>query len=334
MNCPHHHMVAKELLQRKRPPLRIAEFGHVHRYEPHGSVSGLMRARGFTQNDAHIYCPEDQLESELLGVLDLHRRYYEKFQINDFYMSLALPDTTNAKKFINDPDWDKSAEILRVALRKSGLPFREEIGEAAFYGPKIDFIIKSSSNTHYTISTTQLDFMAAKRFVYLRDDKDNPLYVVHRAPLGSHERFIGFLLEHTGGKLPAWLAPTQAVIVPITDRHNEYAQRVVNEALSERVFNAMGQIRISADLSRSHMKDKIKKAKTTEVPYTVIVGDQEVADESLSIRFRNGEAVVLKRVEFMDLLVREINQRKDLLSKFGKPLARHQKQMVNKPLTL
>jgi threonyl-tRNA synthetase len=332
MNCPHHHMVARELLQRKNPPLRIAEFGHVYRYEPHGSVSGLMRARGFTQNDAHIYCTEDQVEAELISVLDMHRQYYEKFQIKNFYMALALPDKNNTKKFASDPDWEKSALVLKSALEKSSLPYLEEIGEAAFYGPKIDFIIESSSGANYTISTAQLDFMAAKRFVYLRDGKDQPLYVIHRAPLGSHERFIGFLLEHCNGKLPVWLAPTQAVIVPITDKHNDYAESVVTQALSQRVFNALGQIRISADVSRNHMKDKIKNAKATEVPYTVVVGDKEVAEQTLSVRFRNGENIVLKRDEFIDLLAQEINQREELMQKLERPAQKH--QTTSKPFTL
>ena len=228
MNCPFHHLVFSSTKRSYREmPLRIAEYGHCHRYEASGVLSGLMRVRGFCQNDAHIYCRQDQAKDEFIRVMNLHARYYQLFQIKEFFMRFSLPDLTKLEKYVDAPDkWLKAMDIVRQAMEESGLPYEESEGDAAFYGPKIDFVIESVVGNEYAISTNQLDFLATERFnlSYVGEDgADHPVYVIHRAPLGSHERFVAFLLEHYGGNFPTWLAPVQVMIVPIADRHAEYA---------------------------------------------------------------------------------------------------------------
>ena len=231
MNCPHHHMIYKSSpLSYRDLPLRLTEWGQVYRYEKSGALNGLMRVRGFCQNDAHIYCRYDQVKAEFKKVIELHARYYELFEIKDFRMILALPDYDCSTKYSDDKaNWEKTAQIIREAMDELGYPYEEEEGEAAFYGPKIDFIIKSVLGTEYTISTCQLDFMAPSRFEldYRGESgQQEPVLVIHRAPLGTHERFVAFLLEHYGGNFPTWIAPCQVKIIPISDRHIDYAEEV------------------------------------------------------------------------------------------------------------
>jgi threonyl-tRNA synthetase len=239
MNCPHHHLIYGATRHSYREmPLRIAEYAQDYRYEASGGLSGLMRVRGFCQNDAHIYCRYDQAKDEFIRVMHLHARYYDLMGIKEYYMRLSLPDPGNLEKYVNEPDkWLAAAEIIRAAMKESGYRYVEAKGEAAFYGPKVDFMIKSVIGTEYAISTNQLDFLATETFdlKYIGEDgKEHPVYVIHRAPLGSHERFTAFLIEHYAGAFPTWLAPIQARLIPISEKAGEYAEKVRDQLTDAR----------------------------------------------------------------------------------------------------
>jgi threonyl-tRNA synthetase len=292
MNCPHHHMIyAHDQWSYRDLPVRLSEYGQVYRHEASGGLSGLMRVRGFCQNDAHIYCREDQAKQEFLNVMDMHAMYYRMFGIEDFWMRVSLPDFEDLEKYVDDVDgWKKAMAILKSAMDESGYPYEEVEGEAAFYGPKVDFMIKSVVGTEYTISTNQLDFMATKRFEleYTSEDgSKQPVYVIHRAPLGSHERFVGFLIEHYAGKFPTWLAPVQAMVIPIADRHEDYARKVRDQLFSAPVDTVNGGIRVEADLAAERMQKKIRNAQTRQIPYMLVVGDAEAEAGTVALRHRD-----------------------------------------------
>jgi threonyl-tRNA synthetase len=252
-----------------------------------------MRVRGFCQNDAHIYCRYDQAKEEFINVMRLHARYYDLMGIKEYYMRLSLPDTANLEKYIDEPErWLTAAEIIRSAMKESGYPYIEAKGEAAFYGPKVDFMIKSVIGTEYAISTNQLDFLATQTFglAYVGEDgKEHPVYVIHRAPLGSHERFTAFLIEHYAGAFPVWLAPVQARIVPITDRVSEYARKVEKRMLDEPVFNGTAGLRVDTDFSGERMQRKIREAQTRKIPYMLVIGDREAESGTVAVRLRSGK---------------------------------------------
>ncbi len=282
MNCPHTHMIYKARPKSYRDlPVRYAEYGTVYRYERSGTLAGMLRVRGFTQNDAHIYCREDQAEDEFLNVMRLHEFWYRDiFGITDFYMRLSLPTKDN-KKYANLPkEWAASVRIVRSAMKKSGLPFVEAEGEAAFYGPKVDFQIKSVIGREESASTNQLDFLATKRFNLTykgNDGKDKPVFVIHRAPLGSHERFIAFLIEHYAGAFPFWLAPVQIAVLPIGEKQRAYAKKVFDE-----LFNNGFRVQIrDADES---LGKRIREAELQKIPYLLIVGEKEENAETVSVR--------------------------------------------------
>ncbi|MEC8460959.1 MAG: threonine--tRNA ligase [Pseudomonadota bacterium] len=310
MNCPHHHQLYKHKPKSYRDlPVRLTEWGQVYRYEKSGALNGLMRARGFCMNDAHIYCRFDQVAEEFAKVIELHKTYYDIFDIQDFKMVLCLPDFENSEKYSTDVEnWQMTSNIIRQVMTDMNCNFTEEEGEAAFYGPKIDFIIKSAIGTEYTISTSQLDFMAPKRFnlTYRGESgQDEPLLVIHRAPLGTHERFIAFLCEHYGGHFPVWLAPIQACIIPISDRHIEYARAVHQQLFSANVHTATGGLRVDIDTSSERMQKKIRNAQMRKTPYIIIVGDQETANQTLSVRHLNNTSnyTLPKFLELMKHLI-------------------------------
>src|SRR3989344_4084967 len=284
MNCPMTHMIYKsEPHSYRELPIRYAEYGTVYRYELSGTLAGLLRTRGFTQNDAHIYCRQDQAEEEFLNVMKLHEYWYKRvFGITNFFMRLSLP-SKDKKKFANAPEgWKKSVAMVRSAMRQSGLPYVEAEGEAAFYGPKVDFQIKSIIGREETASTNQLDFLAAKRFnlSYIDNDgKEKPVYVIHRAPLGSHERFIAFLIEHYAGAFPMWLAPVQITLLPINDKNREYVANVAAK-LKER------GIRIETDERNESIGKKIRDAELQKIPYLLAVGDREAQNKTVAVRER------------------------------------------------
>jgi len=285
MNCPiTMAMFGQKPHSYREFPVRLAEFGTVYRHELSGVLSGLLRVRGFTQNDAHIFCREDQLEDEFIQVMKLHEYYYaEVFGIKDYYVRLSLRDKSKQDKFGGDDSiWDKAESIIRSAIKKSGVPFQEAVGEASFYGPKADFQIKSAIGREETASTNQIDFIMPKRFglTYVGDDgKDHPIVVIHRAPLGSHERFIGFLIEHYAGAFPTWLAPVQVSILSITDQQNGYVNEVAEQ------LRAVG-IRVEVNLENETIGKKIRAAEIMKVPYIIVVGAKEADTGKIAVRQR------------------------------------------------
>lgn len=287
MNCPMTHLIFKHTPRSYRDlPLRFAEYGTVYRHELSGTLAGLLRVRGMSTNDAHIYCTREQIKEEFLKVMELHKYYYDIFGIKEYWMRLSLHDPNKKGKYFDNPKlWEFTEQSLREAMRESGLPFEEAIGEAAFYGPKVDFQIKSVIGREETASTNQLDFIASERFGLKYVDsngQEKPVFVIHRAPLGTHERFVAFLLEHYAGKFPVWLSPVQVVVIPIADRHQE-AARKANEELQK------ANIRSEVDDRAESMQAKIRQATLQKVSYMGIIGDKEVQSGGLSIRTREGK---------------------------------------------
>lgn len=310
MNCPHMHMIYKSKKRSyKELPVRYAEFGTVYRYEDSGTLMGLMRVRGLTQNDAHIYCSEEQAIDELVSVMKLHTYYYNLFGIKDYYIELALPDFEKKKdKYFDNPDaWEKSVHILREAAKRLGVDVVENKGGAAFYGPKFDFNIKSVTGREFGASTNQLDFGSGERFGLTYVDKSGlekiVPYVIHRAPLGSDERFIGFLIEHYGGAFPVWLSPVQVQIIPITDRNNQYGQNIL-----EQFFAA--NIRTELDDRGEKMQGKIRDAQLQKIPYMLIIGDREEREGKVAVRTREGKNLGSMTLnKFLDKIKKEIESK-------------------------
>lgn len=305
MNCPHHHHIYLSKLRSYRDlPLRIAEYGSVYRYEAHGGLSGLMRTRGFCQNDGHIYCREDQAEEEFIKVMKLHALYYNTLGIKEFYMRLSKPDLKKLDKYIDCPEkWLKALHIIESAMKKSGLPFEEAEGEAAFYGPKIDFQIKSVIGTEYTISTNQLDFLATERFNLTykgADGKEHPVYVIHRAPLGSHERFVAFLIEHFAGHFPLWLSPVQVVVTGITEKHSDAVLQLVQK------LKASG-IRAEGDYRGEKINYKVREHSVQKVPVILVLGDKEIDNGTATLRrLGSNHPMTLSVNEIISQLLAEI----------------------------
>ncbi|MDW8351153.1 MAG: threonine--tRNA ligase, partial [Anaerolineae bacterium] len=288
MNCPFHHKIyAAKPRSYRDLPLRLAEYGTCYRYEQSGELFGLMRVRSMQMNDAHIYCTEEQFESEFLGVVNLYLKYFRIFGIEKYVMRLSLhSDEGLGKKYVdNKPLWLKTEDMVRRAMRDGNVPFYEAEDEAAFYGPKIDVQIFSAIGREFTLATNQVDFAVPPRFNLTYTDKDGqektPL-CLHRAPLGTHERFIGFLIEHFAGAFPLWLAPIQAMLIPIADRHLDYCRNV------ERQLRACG-IRARVDDGPDRMQNKIRKAQSMKIPYMLIVGDKEAQADAVAVRLRTGE---------------------------------------------
>ena len=290
MNCPHHHMIFKATPKSYRDlPLRYAEYGEVYRYEQSGTLFGLMRVRFIQQNDAHIYCTEDQAEKEFLDVLKLHEYYYNTLGLTkkDYHIVIGLPDEKKRDKYHGDKAlWDKAEKMMRNAIDKSAIKHIDDVGGAAFYGPKVDFNITSSVGREFGISTNQLDLYMPTRFnLEYTDAKGNKqlAVVIHRAPLGSHERFIGFLIEHYGGNFPTWLSPVQVKVLPISTRHMDYANKISN-TLRE------NDIRAELDDRNATLPGKIRDAQNEKVNYMLIVGDREMKTNTVMQRARSGES--------------------------------------------
>jgi len=283
MNCPGHIQIYNQGLKSHRDlPLRIAEFGVVHRNEPSGTLHGLMRARRFTQDDAHIFCTEDQLQGEVTALIDMVFETYRDFGFDSIDLALSLRPE---KRVGSDALWDKGETALDEALRAKGLEFKVQPGEGAFYGPKIEFTLHDSIGRAWQCGTIQVDFSMPGRLGahYIADDNSRQVPVmIHRAILGSMERFIGILVEHYAGALPVWLAPLQAVVMNITDRQIEYAHET-GKALCEKGF------RVDADLRNEKIGFKIREHTLQKVPYLLVVGDREVEAGTLAVRDRNGQ---------------------------------------------
>jgi threonyl-tRNA synthetase len=287
MNCPMHHKIfaAKQRSYRDLP-VRLAEYGTCYRYEKSGELFGLMRVRSMQMNDAHIYCGEDQFEQEFMGVVALYRNYFDLFGIEKYVMRLSLHSKAGlGKKYLdNERLWLKTEDMVRRAMDNGGVPYVEREDEAAFYGPKIDVQVWSAIGREFSLMTNQVDFGIPERFDLKFTNKEGvdevPL-CIHRAPLSTHERMIGFLLEHYAGNFPVWLSPEQVRVIPITDGQNEYAEGLVSQLREQ-------GIRVSADLSAQRMNAKIRSAQLMKVPYMLVVGANEAAAGQVSLRGRDG----------------------------------------------
>ncbi|HLO32615.1 MAG TPA: threonine--tRNA ligase [Anaerolineales bacterium] len=287
MNCPMHHKIFGSKGRSYRDlPIRLAEYGTCYRYEKSGELFGLMRVRSLQMNDAHIYVTEDQFEQEFLAVIDLYLKYFELFDIEKYVMRLSLHSQAGlGKKYVdNERLWLKTEDMVRRAMNNGKIPFVEAEDEAAFYGPKIDVQIWSVIGREFSLATNQVDFAQPARFDLKFTNKEGneemPL-CIHRAPLSTHERMIGFLLEHYAGNFPVWLSPEQVRVIPITDGQNEYAQNIVQQLRDS-------GIRVHADLSAQRMNAKIRQAQLMKVPYMLVVGENEMKADQVSLRARDG----------------------------------------------
>jgi threonyl-tRNA synthetase len=287
MNCPMHHKIFGSRPRSYREmPIRLAEYGSCYRYEKSGELFGLMRVRSMQMNDAHMYCAEDQFEQEFMGVISLYHQYFDIFGIDKYMMRLSTHHKSGlGKKYIdNERLWLKTEEMVRRAMDNGNVPYEEVGDEAAFYGPKIDVQIWSVIGREFTLATNQVDFAQPGRFglsFINRDGQEETPLCIHRAPLSTHERMIGFLLEHFAGNFPVWLSPDQVRLVPITDAHNDYALRLAKQMKQQ-------GIRAEADLSNDRMNAKIRQAQLFKVPYMLVVGDREMAEGTVSLRKRDG----------------------------------------------
>lgn len=310
MNCPHHHKIFDaEPRSYKELPLRLAEYGTCYRYEQSGELFGLMRVRCLHMNDAHIYCSKEQFAKEFKGVNEMYLKYFKIFGIDKYVMRLSLHDPAKlGQKYIDEPElWKETEQMVREVLIETGTPFVEVQDEAAFYGPKIDVQIYSVIGREFTLATNQVDFAQGRRFnlQYTKSDNttDTPL-IIHRAPLGTHERFIGFLLEHYAGKFPVWLAPLQVKILPISDKFVPYAQEVMAKLLKYGV-------RVEVDDRGEKIGKKIREAELGKIPYMLVVGEKEMNEGKLSIRRQGkGDAGSQTIDEFVKNIVEEIAERK------------------------
>jgi len=287
MNCPMHHKIFGSKPRSYRDlPIRLAEYGTCYRYEKSGELFGLMRVRSMQMNDAHMYCAEDQFEQEFMGVIDLYHKYFQLFGIQKFIMRLSLHGKEGlGKKYVdNERLWLKTEDMVRRAMTNGGVPFVEAYDEAAFYGPKIDVQIWSVIGKEFSLATNQVDFAQPARFglVFMNKNgvEETPL-CIHRAPLSTHERMIGFLLEHYAGNFPVWLSPEHVRVIPITDNQNKYAEGIVRQLREQ-------GIRASADLSAQRMNAKIRDAQLMKVPYMLVVGENEAQAGQVSLRVRDG----------------------------------------------
>ena len=309
MNCPHHHKIYAASPKSYRDlPFRIAEYGTCYRYEKSGQLFGLMRVRSMQMNDAHIYCSKSDFDEEFLDVCKMYLEYFEIFGIDKYEMRLSLHDPKDlGKKYINEPElWLETEESVKIALKKGGVNFTEIPGEAAFYGPKIDVQVWSAIGKEFTLATNQVDFAIPKRFNLTFTDKkgiEQTPICIHRAPLSTHERFIGFLIEHYGGDFPLWLSPTQAIILPVSEKTLVYAKSL------KKKFIAAG-IRTKLDERPEKIGAKIRQAEINKIPVMVIVGEKEAAEKTVSVRRRFiGDQGSIKVAQLLKTLNNEHKQR-------------------------
>ena len=309
MNCPHHHKIYASLPRTyKELPIRLAEYGTCYRYEKSGQLFGLMRVRSMQMNDAHIYCTEDQFRKEFLAVCEMYLEYFKIFGIEKYEMRLSLHDPDKlGQKYVNEPElWVKTENLVRQSLQDGELNFVEIPGEAAFYGPKIDVQVWSAIGREFTLATNQVDFAVPSKFglTYIDNNNNNktPL-CIHRAPLGTHERFVGFLIEHYAGNFPLWLAPVQMVIISISDKFNDYAISIFNELKNR-------NIRVKIDQRNEKMGAKIRTAELDRIPIMIILGEKEVNTNTISVRRKHqGNLGSLDLKTFINSIENEVNNR-------------------------
>ncbi|MCM1337194.1 MAG: threonine--tRNA ligase [Candidatus Amulumruptor caecigallinarius] len=307
MNCPHHCEIFKAFPRSYRElPLRLAEFGTVYRYEQSGELHGLTRVRGFTQDDAHIFCAPDQIKDEFLKVMDIIFYIFKALKFENFEAQISLRDPNNKEKYIgSDENWHLAEQAIIEACAEKGLKARTELGEAAFYGPKLDFMVKDAIGRRWQLGTIQVDYNLPERFQLEYTGADNQKHrpvMIHRAPFGSMERFVAVLLEHTAGRFPLWLAPDQVVVLPISDKTNDYAAEVAKEL-------AKYDIRAIVDDRNEKIGKKIRDNELKRIPYMLIVGEQEAANGEVSVRKQGeGDQGKMKIANFAQSLAREIEE--------------------------
>lgn len=306
MNCPHHCEIYKTKPRSYRDlPVRLAEFGTVYRYEQSGELHGLTRVRGFTQDDAHLFCRPDQIKEEFIKVMDIIFIIFKALDFNQFEAQISLRDPNNKEKYIgSDENWDKAEQAIIEACNETGLKTHIEYGEAAFYGPKLDFMVKDALGRRWQLGTIQVDYNLPERFELEYTGEDNQKHrpvMIHRAPFGSMERFVAVLIEHTGGKFPLWLAPDQVAILPISERFNDYAFKVLKEL-------ALHDIRALVDDRAEKIGRKIRDNELKRIPYLLIVGEKEAEEGTVSVRIQGqGDQGSEKIGIFADRVLKEVD---------------------------
>ncbi|HDN2162378.1 TPA: threonine--tRNA ligase, partial [Staphylococcus aureus] len=310
MNCPHHMMIyANKPHSYRELPIRIAELGTMHRYEASGAVSGLQRVRGMTLNDSHIFVRPDQIKEEFKRVVNMIIDVYKDFGFEDYSFRLSYRDPEDKEKYFDDDDmWNKAENMLKEAADELGLSYEEAIGEAAFYGPKLDVQVKTAMGKEETLSTAQLDFLLPERFdlTYIgQDGEHHRPVVIHRGVVSTMERFVAFLTEETKGAFPTWLAPKQVQIIPVNvDLHYDYARQLQDELKSQGV-------RVSIDDRNEKMGYKIREAQMQKIPYQIVVGDKEVENNQVNVRqYGSQDQETVEKDEFIWNLVDEIRLKK------------------------
>jgi threonyl-tRNA synthetase len=310
MNCPHHHRIYLHKPRSYRDlPLRIAEYGTVYRNELSGTLAGLLRVRGLAMNDAHIYLRKDQIKDEFKSVMKLTMDYFKIFGLENYWFRLSKWDPNHTDKYINQPEnWEYTESVLREVLTEMKVPFTEADDEAAFYGPKVDVQFKSVIGREETMSTIQLDFIARERFGLKYTDSDgkenNEVFVIHRAPLSTHERFMAFLIEHYAGAFPLWLSPVQVRVLPIGESHFAYATEVMDKL-------KLAGVRVELDISDETLGKKIRNTKTEKVPYALVIGDKEVEGKLVMVESRDSGNMGTQSVEeLVEKLKKEIQDKK------------------------
>ena len=305
MNCPHHcEMYKFKPRSYKDLPVRFAEFGTVYRYEQSGELHGLTRVRGFTQDDAHLFCTPDQLKEEFKKVIDIIFTIFKALSFENFTAQVSLRDPNNKEKYIGtDENWEKAESAIIEAAAEKGLKTTVELGEAAFYGPKLDFMVKDAIGRKWQLGTIQVDYNLPERFELEYTGADNQKHrpvMIHRAPFGSMERFVAVLIEHTGGKFPLWLTPDQVVVLPISEKYNDYAQKVVN-------FLNNSDIRTVLDDRNEKIGRKIRDNELKKIPYMLIVGEQEMNENKVSVRRQGeGDKGSMTTEEFAEMINKEV----------------------------
>ena len=307
MNCPHHCEVYKSLAPHsyRDLPLRLAEFGTVYRYEQSGELHGLTRVRGFTQDDAHLFCRPDQIKEEFCKVMDIIFIIFKALNFENFEAQISLRDKVNREKYIgSEENWERAEQAIIDACKEKGLPAIVEYGEAAFYGPKLDFMVKDALGRRWQLGTIQVDYNLPERFDLEYTGEDNKKHrpvMIHRAPFGSMERFVAVLIEHTAGKFPLWLTPDQVVILPISEKFNDYAHRVAED------LNAQ-DIRVQVDDRNEKIGRKIRDNELKRIPYMLIVGEKEAENGEVSVRKQGaGDVGTVKVAEFAKMITDEVN---------------------------
>jgi threonyl-tRNA synthetase len=306
MNCPHHCEIynAKPFSYRELPK-RYAEFGTVYRYEQSGELHGLTRVRGFTQDDAHIFCTQEQLDQEFKNVIDLSLYVLGSLGFDHFTAQVSVRDLNKPEKYIGSVEnWEKAEQAIINAAEEKGLSYTIVPGEAAFYGPKLDFMVKDALGRNWQLGTIQVDYNLPERFDLTYKGSDNELHrpvMIHRAPFGSMERFVALLLEHTGGNFPLWLIPEQAIVLPVSEKHEKYAEKVLKSLENH-------EIRALVDSRNETVGKKIREAEMNKIPFMIIVGENEEATGTLSVRRHGGEDLGdINLDDFVHLVEKEIN---------------------------